>query len=184
MPEDPHRLTDDPRETQEAPTAADTHSGVIAGLSTPIETAAAAPGDRALAIARGVSRMLGEAGHTCLHEFALRNGRRADLMAMSPDGTFTIVEVKSSETDFRTDSKWPDYLEYCDRFYFAVAEDFPQDLIPQACGLIVADAYGAVILRSCTEDRINGSRRRMLMLRYAEVAGRRLMSLLDPAHGL
>ena len=156
----------------------------VASLSTPIETAAAAPDDRALAIARGVSRMLGQAGQTCLHEFTLRNGRRADVMALAPDGAFTIVEIKSSVTDFRTDSKWPEYLDYCDYFYFAVGEDFPQELIPESCGLIVADAYGAVVLRNSAEDRLNGSRRRMLLLRYAEVAGRRLMSLLDPARRL
>jgi hypothetical protein len=163
---------------------ADADPGAAASLSTPLETAAAAPDDRALAIARGVSRMLGEAGQTCLHEFTLRNGRRADVMAMARDGTFTIIEIKSSVTDFRTDSKWPDYLDYCDHFYFAVGEDFPQELIPESCGLIVADAYGAVILRESAEDRLAGARRRMLLLRYAEVAGRRLMSLLDPARHL
>jgi hypothetical protein len=163
---------------------ADAGFGAAAALSAPIETAAAAPDDRAQAIARGVSRMLGEAGQTCVHEFTLRNGRRADVMAMAPDGTFTIIEIKSSVTDFRTDGKWPEYLEYCDQFYFAVGEDFPQELIPESCGLIVADAYGAVVLRDSVEDRLNGSRRRMLLLRYAEVAGRRLMSLLDPARRL
>jgi len=158
--------------------------GAVSTLSTPIETAAAAPDDRAQAIARGVSRMLGEAGQTCLHEFTLRNGRRADVMAMASDGTFTIIEIKSSVTDFRTDNKWPEYLEYCDHFYFAVGEDFPQELIPDYCGLIVADAYGAVVLRDPPEERLAGARRRMLLLRYAEVAGRRLMSLLDPARRL
>lgn len=162
----------------------DALQGVATNLSTPLETAAAAPDDRALAIARGVSRMLGDAGQTCLHEFTLRNGRRADVMAMASDGTFTIVEIKSSVTDFRTDNKWPEYLEYCDQFYFAVGEDFPQELIPDYCGLIVADAYGAVVLRDPPEERLNGARRRMLLLRYAEVAGRRLMSLLDPARRL
>jgi len=153
-------------------------------LSMPLETAAAAPDDKALALARGISRMLGEAGQTCLHEFTLRNGRRADVIAMATDGTFTIIEIKTSVNDFRSDSKWPDYLDYCDHFYFAVPEDFPQDLIPEECGLIVADAYGAVILRPSEEARLNGSRRRMLLLRYAEVAGRRLMQFIDPARRL
>jgi hypothetical protein len=153
-------------------------------LSMPLETAAAAPDDKALALARGISRMLGAAGQTCLHEFTLRNGRRADVMAMASDGTFTIIEIKTSVNDFRSDSKWPDYLDYCDHFYFAVPENFPQELIPEACGLIVADAYGAVILRPSEEARLNGSRRRMLLLRYAEVAGRRLMQFIDPARGL
>jgi hypothetical protein len=160
---------------------ADSHA---ATLSTPIESAAAPPDDRAQALARGVSRMLGEAGQTCLHEFTLRNGRRADVIALATDGSFTIVEIKSSVNDFRTDGKWPEYLDFCDHFYFAVAEDFPQELIPESCGLIVADAYGAVVLRASEESRINGTRRRTLMLRYAEVAGRRLMHLLDPARRL
>jgi len=158
--------------------------GEPVSLSTPIETAAAPPDDKAQALARGVSRMLGEAGQTCLHEFTLRNGRRADVMAMASDGSFTIVEIKSSVNDFRTDAKWPDYLDFCDYFYFAVAEDFPQELIPESCGLIVADAYGAAVLRPAEEDRINGSRRRTLLMRYAEVAGRRLMRLIDPARQL
>jgi len=153
-------------------------------LSMPLEFAAAAPDDKALALARGISRMLGEAGQTCLHEFTLRNGRRADVIALASDGTFTIVEIKTSVNDFRSDNKWPDYLDFCDHFYFAVPEDFPQDLIPEECGLIVADAYGAVVLRAPEEARLNGSRRRTLLLRYAEVAGRRLMQFIDPARRL
>jgi hypothetical protein len=154
---------------------------VIVTLSRPIDAPAPSPEGRALALARGISRMLGDAGQTCLHEFPLRNGRRADLIAMAPDGSFTIVEIKTSVADFRTDGKWPEYLEFCDRFYFAVPEEFPQALIPQSCGLIVADAYGAAILRPAPEARLNGSRRKTLTLRYAETAGRRLMRLLDPA---
>ena len=150
-------------------------------LSPPIEAAAAAPDDLARALARGVCRMLGDAGLSCLHEFTLRNGRRADVIAIAPDGCFTIVEIKTSVNDFRADGKWPEYLDFCDRFYFAVPERFPQELIPQSCGLIVADAYGAAILRPAEEMRLNGSRRKALTLRYAETAGRRLMRLLDPA---
>ncbi len=151
-------------------------------LSAPIEATASVPDGKAQALARGISRMLDEAGQTCLLEFTLRNGRRADVIALAADGSFTIVEIKTSVTDFRTDEKWPDYLEFCDRFYFAVPEDFPQALIPQSCGLIVADAYGAAVLRPAAETRLNGSRRKTLTLRYAETAGRRLMRLLDPAN--
>lgn len=153
----------------------------VVTLSRPIDAAAPSAESRALALARGISRMLGDAGKTCLHEFPLRNGRRADLLALAPDGGFTIIEIKTSVADFRTDGKWPEYLEFCDRFYFAVPEEFPQALIPQSCGLIVADAYGAAILRPSPEARLNGSRRKTLTLRYAETAGRRLMRLLDPA---
>ncbi|MGH6913543.1 MAG: MmcB family DNA repair protein [Geminicoccales bacterium] len=153
----------------------------VAALSQPLDVAAAAPEDMARALARGVSRMLGEAGHTCLCEFTLRNGRRADVIAMAPDGSFTIVEIKTSANDFRADGKWPEYLDFCDLFYFAVRERFPQRLIPRSCGLIVADAYGAAVLRPAEETRLNGARRKALTLRFAETAGRRLMRLLDPA---
>jgi len=154
----------------------------VGSLSAPIEMAAPALDGKAQALARGISRMLDEAGQTCLLEFTLRNGRRADVIAMAPDGSFTIVEIKTSVTDFRADEKWPEYIDFCDRFYFAVPEEFPQALIPQSCGLIVADAYSAAILRPAAEIRLNGSRRRTLTLRYAEAAGRRLMRLLDPAN--
>lgn len=142
------------------------------------------PAGAAQALARGICRMLDAEGHSCLHEFTLRNGRRADVMALSGDGRFTIVEIKTSENDFRSDAKWPEYLDYCDYFYFAVPEDFPQALIPESCGLIVADAYGAVVLRPSGENKLNGSRRRHLTLRFAGAAGRRLMRLLDPAGAL
>lgn len=156
--------------------------GPAATLSRPIEAAAATSEEQlARALARGVCRMLDAEGHSCLCEFTLRNGRRADVIAMAPDGSFVIVEIKTSVADFRCDGKWPDYLEYCDRFFFAVPEGFPRDLIPQSCGLIVADAYGAVTLRPAEEMRLNGARRRALLLRYADTAGRRLMRLLDPA---
>ena len=98
------------------------------------------PADPAQALARGIARMFGEAGQSCLFEFTLRNGRRADVIALTPTGQFTIVEIKSSVADFRSDQKWSDYLPFCDFFYFGVSESFPQDRIPETCGLIVAVA--------------------------------------------
>lgn len=169
-------MADRPDETQDK-----VDDDIVVALSNPIDAAAAAPDDLARALARGIGRMLDEIGQTCLYEFTLRNGRRADVIAMAADGRFTIVEIKTSIADFRADAKWPEYLEFCDSFYFAVPEDFPQTLIPQSCGLIVADAYGAAILRPAEETRLNGARRKALTLRYAETASRRLMRLLDPA---
>jgi hypothetical protein len=138
------------------------------------------PAEPAQALARGIARMFGEAGQSCLYEFTLRNGRRADVIALTPAGQFTIVEIKSSVADFRADQKWSDYLPFCDFFYFGVSESFPQDLIPETCGLIVADAYGGLILRDAAETPLNAARRRSLMLRYAQGASRRLMQQLDP----
>ena len=63
-------------------------------------------------IQRGVRRLFSELGHVTLPEFTLANGRRADLIALAPDGALTIVEVKSSVADFRADRKWPDYEDF------------------------------------------------------------------------
>src|ERR1700687_4264050 len=90
-------------------------------------------------LARGVARALAQRGYATLTEVSLANGRRADVIGLGRGGELVIVEVKSSVQDFRSDAKWPEYREFCDRFYFAVGADFPQALIPEECGLIVAD---------------------------------------------
>src|SRR6476620_5703134 len=76
-------------------------------------------------IQRGVCRALRALGHAVVTELALANGRRADVVALSPGGDIWIVEIKSCLIDYRTDGKWPDYRPYCDRLYFAVTSDFP-----------------------------------------------------------
>jgi hypothetical protein len=136
--------------------------------------------DAAAAITRGVRRMLAERGVRGLVEFCLANGRRADILALSDDGEVTIIEVKSSITDFKTDQKWPDYLEFCDRFFFAVDADFPVDLIPAECGLIVADAFWAEIIRPAPLAKLPAARRKALTLRVAQVAMARLHRVEDP----
>ncbi len=151
--------------------------------NTPMETEIQRPGlppGRAGALARGVSRMLGERGCTCLTEFRLRTGRRVDLIALDRFGDFTIVEVKTSAADFRSDGKWQEYLPYCDRFYFAVPEDFPHAILPAACGLIVADGYGGAILREASPRAMSASRRKALTMRFARTAAYRLMRFIDP----
>jgi hypothetical protein len=134
----------------------------------------------ALKIARGVCRHLEQLGYGSLTEFPLGNGRRADVIAMNEKGETAIVEIKSSIVDFQTDEKWPEYREYCDYFYFAVALDFPRELIPESCGLMVADEYGAEVLRESGLVAINGSRRRAQALRFAVTASQRLRRLVDP----
>lgn len=136
--------------------------------------------DTALRIVRGVGRLFLELGHSSIAELTLPNGRRADLVALSPDGMFTIIEVKSCLADFRADDKWEDYLEFCDCFYFAVDEDFPQDVLPDETGLIVADAYGGAIVRESEEVSLAPARRKAMTLRFAHHAALRLAGLLDP----
>lgn len=140
--------------------------------------------DPAAAITRGVRRFLADHRIQGVVEFCLANGRRADLLCLSEKGEVSIVEVKSSPTDFKTDHKWQDYLEFCDYFYFAVAPDFPQELIPAECGLIVADAFGAEIIRPSTLIALPAARRKALTLRVALAVMARLHRVEDPARAL
>jgi hypothetical protein len=133
-------------------------------------------------ILRGTTRMLIDAGSMPIAEFTLPNGRRADIAALDRDGLLTIVEIKSSLADYRSDQKWPEYAEFCDRFYFAVKPDFPRDVLPPACGLILADRYGAEIMRPAeASPALPPARRKALTLRFARTAALRLSMRMDPA---
>ncbi len=136
--------------------------------------------DAAAAISRGVCRLFRDLGQGTVTEFPLHNSRRADVMALDRGGRFTLVEIKSCRADFRADRKWGEYIDFCDRFYFAVDADFPRDLLPGEHGLIVADGYGATVLREARPRPLHASRRRTLLLRFAMAASRRLRHLEDP----
>jgi hypothetical protein len=143
------------------------------------------PDDRPLSpnaqlIARGLCRHLAHAGFSTLTELVLPNGRRVDVIGIDRAGAIVVAEVKSSVADFRADQKWQEYLEYCDRFFFAVAEGFPLELVPAACGLYVADAYGAALVREPQAAPVPAARRRALLLRFAMVAADRLRATSDP----
>jgi hypothetical protein len=135
----------------------------------------------ASALCRGVCRSLAERGYASLTEFPLANGRRADVIALGRGGDLVIVEVKSSVADFRADRKWPAYWDFCDRLYFAVAADFPRDIVPEECGLLVADAFGAALLRDPPPRTLAAMRRKALTLRFALAAATRLRRVIDPA---
>jgi hypothetical protein len=137
----------------------------------------------AAALARGVCRALAQLGYASLVEFPLANGHRADILALGKRGDLIIVEVKSSVADFRADRKWARYQEYADRFYFAVPNQFPALLIPEECGLIVADSFGAAVLRDGVATPLAPARRRALTLRFALAAATRLRRQLDPEAG-
>jgi hypothetical protein len=134
----------------------------------------------ATVLARGVCRALDQLGYASLLEFPLANGRRADILALGRGGDLIIIEVKTSIADFRADRKWLDYRDFADRFYFAVPSSFPVALIPKDCGLIVADAFTAVLLRDGNGHPITPGRRRALILRFALAAATRLRRQLDP----
>ena len=125
------------------------------------------------AVTRGAARLLTALGYAPLAEVTLPNGRRADLMALGPKGEIFIVEVKSGPEDFRTDGKWPEYMPYCDAFAFAVAPEFPREILPEQPGLIVADGFGGAILREAPVSPLVGARRKALTLAFARLAALR-----------
>ena len=137
----------------------------------------------AAALQRGVCRSFRALGYSVVCELPLANGRRADVVGLSPSGDIHIVEIKSCLIDYRTDGKWHEYLDYCDRLYFAVAADFPCEVIPEEAGLILADRYGAELVREPVEDRLNAARRKAMMLCFARAAALRLQHHLDPGCG-
>ena len=126
------------------------------------------------ALARGVTRLLWNLGLASILEAPLANGRRADVMGLTGSGEIWIVETKSCVEDFSVDLKWPDYREYCDRFFFAVPEGFPRELIPEDVGLIVADGFGGAILRDSPLATLAGARRKAVTLLFARLAAQRL----------
>lgn len=138
------------------------------------------PRDFPKELCRGVCRALAHRGFATLAEVSLANGRRADVLALGRDGELVIVEIKCSVADFKSDRKWPGYREFCDRLYFAVPGDFPVALIPEECGLIVADPFGAAFLREAPAEPLVAARRRAVLLRFAAIAAGRLRRLTDP----
>jgi hypothetical protein len=147
----------------------------------------ATPQDRLIAadVVRGTTRLLAREDCLAVTEVSLGNGRRADLMGLCAKGLVTIVEVKVSRADLLGDAKWTEYLDYCDRFFWAIPAGFDAslldrpELLPGRAGLIVADRYDAAIVRTAMQAPLAASRRRAETLRFARRAARRLIGDID-----
>lgn len=137
-------------------------------------------------VARGIGRLFARNGIWCLAEVTLKNARRADLMGIDGKGLIVIVEIKVARGDLLGDSKWPDYLDYCDRFYWGVPPGLDRTPLesaayqPEASGVIVADGYDAEIIRHAPLTRLNAARRKAQVERLARLAMRRHTELIDP----
>ncbi|MFY0681381.1 MAG: MmcB family DNA repair protein [Thalassovita sp.] len=131
-------------------------------------------------LARGVVRALSGYGFVSIEELVPTRGLRVDVMALGPKGELWVIECKSSRADFTSDNKWQGYLEWCDRFFWAVDSDFPTDLLPTDSGLIIADAYGGEIIRMAPEAKLAAARRKALTHKFATHAARRLQAFRDP----
>ena len=136
--------------------------------------------ETAPAVARGTARLLHALGFSCISELSLPSGRRADLVALNERGEIWIVEIKSSVEDLRADHKWEDYRAHCDRLFFAFTQDLPCEIFPKDTGLIVADAYGAHLLCDAPEHRLPAPTRKLMTVRFAIAAARRMNRLIDP----
>ncbi len=137
----------------------------------------------AAAVQRGVGRLLRAHGFAVVTELPLATGRRADVVGLGRDGEIWIVEIKSSIEDLRVDQKWPDYRASCDRLFFATHAEVPVEIFPDDAGLMLADAYGAELLRGAPEHRLPGPTRKAMLVRFAQAAALRLHGLVDPAVG-
>ncbi len=136
--------------------------------------------EAALRIARGARRLLRRMGYATITELPLRNGRRADIVALDSRSGLAIVEIKSSIADFRADRKWADYRFHCDELYFAISGETPAEIMPEDAGLIIADQYGAHIVRAAPQHRMPPATRREMLLRFAHASADRLHALIDP----
>jgi len=136
--------------------------------------------ETALMVQRGVARLMRASGFAVLPEFTLSSGRRADLIGLGGAGEIWIIEIKSSPDDFRADAKWPEYRAFCDRLYFAIPHEMDSAIIPAEAGLIVADRWGADILRQPEAETLSAARRKAVTLSFARAAALRLHGLHDP----
>jgi hypothetical protein len=128
-----------------------------------------------LSVTRGAARLLADMGYAPLLEVGLPNGRRADVMALGKKGDIIICEVKSGIEDYRVDQKWPEYAPFCDAFFFAVAPELPEGVLPDEPGLIIADGFGGAVVRDAPVSPLAPARRKALTVAFARLAAMRLM---------
>lgn len=141
-------------------------------------------------VLRGTCRWLLRAGVSPLAEVPLGNGRRADIAGLDAAGRLTLVEIKVSLADLRGDRKWTEYLDHCDRFFWAVPASLPLDDLrgpgfrPADTGLLVADRFDAELLRDAPWRALNAARRKAETLNLARRAAGRWLAMVDPESAL
>ena len=155
-------------------------------IAPPVDSSSHTAAPTAADVARGIQRLFARNDIWCVGEVALKYGRRADLMGVDAKGLVVIVEIKVARADLLGDNKWPDYLDFCDRFYWGVPPGLDraplesEAYMPDKCGVIVADGYDGEILRQAALDPLAAARRKVQVERLARIAMRRHTALLDP----
>ena len=135
---------------------------------------------RANRIVRAAMRHCALAGWAPVAQMPLPDSRRPDIIALTDNGSFIAIEVKSTAEDFLADEKWQDYRDWCDQLYFAVDTDFPREILPEDVGLLVTDRLEVAVIRDAPLMRLSPPRRRALLHRFAVLAAGRLAALQDP----
>ena len=130
-------------------------------------------------LARGVARHLRTLDFVSVEELVPTRGLRVDVMALGTKGEIWVIECKSSRADFQSDNKWQGYLEWADRFFWAVDQDFPTELLPDETGLIIADGYDAEVIRMGPEAKLASARRKQMLLKFARHAAVRAQAARD-----
>lgn len=107
-------------------------------------------------------------------------------MGIDAKGLIVIVEIKVARADLLGDAKWPDYLDFCDRFYWGVSPDLDRAPLdseayqPETNGVIVADGYDGEIVRQAPLTKLAPARRKAQTEKLARAAMRRYTAALDP----
>mgnify|MGYP003670939919 FL=1 len=113
-------------------------------------------------------------------------------MGIDAKGQIVIVEIKVARSDLLGDAKWTEYLDYCDRFYWALPVGFDAspvsgpDFLPERTGLIIADAYDAEMIRPAATRTLAPARRKTETMRLARRAMQRAAisaGWIDPVAG-
>ena len=137
--------------------------------------------DDAKALVLGVQALFYDLGYCSITEMRLSSGRRVDVIGLDRRGRFAVAEIKTSPTDLRSDKKWPEYLAFCDGFYFAIPVNFPIEIVPNETGLIVADQLGGEVLRPSQQHPMPLGRRNRQIMQFARTAGTRLRKYDRPS---
>jgi hypothetical protein len=135
---------------------------------------------RANRIVRAAMRHCALAGWAPVAQMPLPDSRRPDIIALTDDGSFVAIEVKSTVEDYLSDEKWQEYRDWCDQLYFAVDLDFPHEVLPEDVGLLVTDRLEVEVVREAPYVRLSPARRRAILHRFAVLAAGRLAALQDP----
>ena len=125
-------------------------------------------------ITDAIARSYYEQGDGVLREFKLRVKRRVDLITLNDEGLITIIEIKSSVSDFRSDKKWNEYIDWADQFYFGVGHNFPIDILPKEHGIITTDGFDIYEAQTSPVQKLNGSRRNTMVRKLSKASMRRI----------